>query len=112
MLWDTDGDFGQRIFDMAYVKGASGAIAVADASRPATLRKVNDLIASFEAQFPGRPVRAVVNKCDLARIDADELKGFGVQPDLAALTSAKTGEGVRELFDSLASDIWRRKPVS
>ena len=26
VLWDTDGDFGARIFETVYVKGASGAL--------------------------------------------------------------------------------------
>ena len=35
VLWDTDGDFGQAIFSTMYVAGASAAVVVADATRPA-----------------------------------------------------------------------------
>ena len=35
VLWDTDGEFGARIFDTVYVKGASGALIVSDVTRPA-----------------------------------------------------------------------------
>ncbi len=109
MLWDTDGDFGQRIFDTAYVKGASGAIAVADASRPPTIEKLKGLLAAFEENFPGRPVRAVINKSDLADINSIDLKPAGLHTSELLFTSAKTGEGVRELFNTLAMDVVRRR---
>ena len=43
ILWDTDGDFGAGIFESVYLSGASGAVIVADASRPATLVKMANL---------------------------------------------------------------------
>ena len=66
MLWDTDGDFGSRIFETVYLAGASGAIIVADASRPGTLVKMTTLTDRFAEYFPGRPVVMIVNKIDLA----------------------------------------------
>ena len=111
MLWDTDGDFGQRIFDTAYVKGASGAVVVADASRPPTLAKLNNLAHAFDENFPGRPLRAVVNKIDLVDAQALDLKASGMNADEILLTSAKSGAGVEELFASIATDIARRQPL-
>ena len=32
IVWDTDGDFGQTIFESVYVKGAAGALIVSDVS--------------------------------------------------------------------------------
>ena len=66
VLWDTDGDFGSRIFETVYLAGASGAIIVADASRPGTLVKMTTLADRFAEQLPGRPVVMIVNKIDLA----------------------------------------------
>ena len=66
VLWDTDGDFGSRIFETVYLAGASGAIIVADASRPGTLVKMTTLADRFAEHFPGRPVVMIVNKIDLA----------------------------------------------
>ena len=108
MLWDTDGDFSQRIFEMAYVKGAGGAIVVADATRPPTMEKLTTLAREFEDQFPGRPVRAVVNKCDLVEVAEPELSATGLHASEILLPSARTGQGVRALFASVASDILRR----
>ncbi|WP_442754110.1 Rab family GTPase [Methylocystis sp. JAN1] len=106
VLWDTDGDFGARIFETVYLAGASAAIVVADATRPATLVKMSGLVAKFEERFPARPVSAIVNKMDLApdfRLTDEAASQAGV-----LYASAKTGQGVEEMFLSLGRAIWRR----
>lgn len=108
VLWDTDGDFGARIFETVYLAGASAAIVVADATRPATLVKMAGLVARFEEMFPGRPVSAIVNKIDLlpGGLPRD---GEGAGPANGVVyTSAKTGEGVEGMFLALGRAIWRR----
>lgn len=106
VLWDTDGDFGLRIFETVYLAGASAAIVVADATRPATLVKMAGLALKFEERFPGRPLSAIVNKIDLApdfRLSAE------AAPQMEMVyTSAKTGQGVEEMFLALGRAIWRR----
>jgi Ras-related protein Rab-5C len=106
VLWDTDGDFGSRIFETVYLAGASAAIVIADATRPATLVKMAELVARFEDMFPGRPVSAIVNKVDLL----EELSAHSgsARGDLV-YTSAKTGQGVAEIFHALGCAIWRRR---
>ena len=108
VLWDTDGDFGRQILDTIYVSGASAAVIVADASRPQTIARMFDLVDDFEAKFPGRPYRAIVNKIDL--IDggpaAIQLPDDRVSDTL--FTSARTGEGVEAAFRALAETIRRR----
>ena len=101
VLWDTDGDFGARIFETVYLLGASGALVVADATRPGTLAKMAVLAERFEERFPGRPVAKIVNKIDLAPSPAPMLADV-------TCTSAKTGEGVEAMFRRLAAEIWRR----
>jgi len=104
VLWDTDGDFGDRIFETVYLAGASGAVIVSDASRPATLAKMANLARRFEDEFPGRPLVCIVNKIDLAPQLA-----AGDAPQGALYSSARTGEGVAELFATLGGMIWRRR---
>jgi Ras-related protein Rab-5C len=105
VLWDTDGDFGERIFDTVYLAGASAAIVVADGTRPATLVRMESLVARFEEKFPGRPVAAIINKIDLA----PGLREQNAAPqDEVVYTSAKTGQGVSEMFLGLGRAIWRR----
>lgn len=101
VLWDTDGDFGAKIFETVYLAGASGAIVVADASRPGTLVKMALLSERFEERFPGRPLGKIVNKIDLA-------PGAQFAANDVVLTSAKTGEGVAEMFVELGAAVWRR----
>lgn len=105
VLWDTDGDFGARIFETVYLVGASAAIVVGDATRPATLVKMARLVAGFEERFPGRPAIAIVNKIDLVGGSGE---GVGA-PQLDVLyASAKTGQGVTEMFVALGCAILRR----
>jgi Ras-related protein Rab-5C len=107
ILWDTDGDFGMSIFETVYIRGASAAVIIADATRPATMVKLANLARGISERLPGREVRSVVNKIDLldtGRLDAPE--HIEATPVLRA--SARTGEGVRELFESLGEGILRR----
>jgi Ras-related protein Rab-5C len=107
ILWDTDGDFGQHIFETVYMRGASGAIIVSDVSRPATIVKMANLARGFADQFPGRPACAVVNKMDLVGGDRGLVGGPGDIAD-ALYASALTGDGVRNLFATLGAAILRR----
>lgn len=108
MLWDTDGDFGARIFETVYIKGASGALIVSDATRPATLAKAARLATDFADAFPGRPTRVIVNKIDLAEMEPGAFAGAGLAPNDVVRTSARTGDGVAALFLSIGADIVRR----
>ena len=80
---------------------------VGDASRPATIEKMDGLAEAFETRFPGRPVAAVLNKIDLAPA------GFAPPASLArrnpVRTSALTGEGVAGMFLDIARAIRRRE---
>ncbi|PIK72331.1 hypothetical protein CS379_14560, partial [Methylobacterium frigidaeris] len=120
VLWDTDGDFGLSIFRTVYLKGASGALIVADVTRPASLDQMAALISGFREALPGRPCAAVLNKSDLVAREAAGISGepgSGPPPDLlarargadvVALASARTGHGVAGLFAELAATIERR----
>lgn len=105
VLWDTDGDFGPCILDTVYLTGASAAIGVADATRPTTIVTMTALLARFEEDFPGRATAAIVNKIDLA----PHMSRAAVAPQLETIyTSAKTGEGVEQMFVDVGRAVWRR----
>jgi small GTP-binding protein len=108
VLWDTDGEFGARIFDTVYIKGAAGAVIVSDVTRPPTLKRASELAIAFTASFPGRPARIIVNKCDLAAMPPHAFEEAGLAPSDVLQTSALTGAGVAEAFASIAEDIVRR----
>ena len=109
-VWDTDGNFGQAIFEHVYIKQASAALIVGDVMRPATLETMPRLAAGFLAALPGRYVAYVVNKLDLLPPgDVPELPGALTEdgPPLVR-TSALTGDNVRQLFHDAARTILRR----
>lgn len=108
VLWDTDGDFGQQVFSTVYATGSAGAVIVADASRPSTFGKLRNLALEFNKRFPGRPMRAIVNKIDLVPEGERDFSVPDLNPDEIWQGSARTGEGIAELFLSVGQAIWRR----
>jgi small GTP-binding protein len=109
VLWDTDGDFGARIFDTVYVAGASAAIIVSDVTRPQTVTRMNELVSGFESRFPGRPYKALVNKIDLAEAAASAAWTEKLAQSDIKFVSAKTSTGIAEAFAELAETIRRRR---
>jgi Ras-related protein Rab-22 len=109
-IWDTDGNFGEAIFDHVYIKEASGAVIVGDIARPATLDAMALLGRGFLASRPGRYLAYVANKVDLvAPEEPVELLSMLTQGDVPFVrTSALTGENVQTLFHDAARTILRR----
>lgn len=109
VLWDTDGDFGTRIFDTVYVAGASAAIIVSDVTRPQTVERMVELAQGFEERFPGRPYKTLMNKIDLAEA-AGSIHGIEkLARSSVKYVSAKTGSGIAESFAELAETVRRRQ---
>lgn len=108
VLWDTDGDFSNAIFNTTYLVGAAGAVVVADATRPSTIDRMAELIESFEERFPGRPVAGVLNKVDLGEPPAADTFRPSLRARELTRTSALTGAGVGDLFTAMALSIRRR----
>jgi Ras-related protein Rab-5C len=108
VLWDTDGDFGQHIFKSAYVTGASAAVIVCDAARNTSIESVTRLVNGFTERLPGRAFRAIVNKTDLVEPEHLTRSIEGIPPDHIMFSSAKTGEGVRAVFEAIGEAIWRQ----
>src|SRR5436305_3596408 len=86
VLWDTDGDFGINIFANTYLRGASAAVVVADATRSATIVHLNKLVLGFKELLPSRPCVAILNKIDLLEASPSmPLEAYG-SPDFTATT--------------------------
>jgi len=106
-IWDVDGDLAESIFSHNYIKGASGALVIGDATRPATVESMVRLAGAFhETQF-GRPVVYVVNKLDALDGDLPEtLRATLDDPEISLFqTSALTGARVEDAFRGLAARI-------
>ncbi len=84
-----------------------------DVTRPQTVTRMVELVRGFEARFPGRPYRALLNKIDLPR-SAGSAGGIAELGEALAKSSvksvsAKTGVGIAESFAELAQTIRRRQ---
>jgi len=109
IIWDADGDFGRLIFDTVYVSGAHGAIIMSDVTRPQTITRMLELAHNFEARFPGRPYRALVNKIDLVEAAEATTRRTQLERLDVEFVSAKTGVGVAKSIAALAGAIRRRQ---
>jgi GTPase SAR1 family protein len=110
ILWDTDGNFGQAIFQHVYLKDAAAAMIVGDQSRPETLDTMVALADGFRAARPGRVVSFVVNKIDLpVPGGTPELPpGMTRFSDNVTRASALLGDNVAEAFRQITIAIRRR----
>jgi len=109
LIWDIAG---LEKFDpvvMNYFRGASGALAIADLTRPETVDELAAIGNKFLSVNPKAALVAIGNKLDLMN---DRTDTFSDYKRLAAdfgseliLTSAKTGERVEEAFQLLSQKI-------
>ncbi len=110
ILWDTDGNFGDAIFQHVYLKQAAGAVIVADQSRPDTVDSMIRLAKGFGEVLPGRVVHFILNKSDLINEEQRrELDGrLGTTQIPMTRTSALSGSQVEAAFVLTAQAIVRR----
>lgn len=103
MIWDIAGEVSQTKVPQTYWLGASGILYVFDLTRPTTFERIEEDIAFLKEKLPNCVIKLIGNKCDLVSEEriADVKNRFQVD----AITSAKTGEQVEEVFLALADDI-------
>jgi len=108
MLWDLAGEDEFNKVQMSYLRGSAGYILVVDGTRRATLDKAFSLQKNVEEAVGKIPYVLVLNKADLIEdweidtVTIDELTSKGIT---VITGSAKTGEGVEELFLSLTQKM-------
>lgn len=108
LVWDTDGNFGEQVFDTVYAKGATGAIVVGDVSRPDTIEQMVRLADDFALHFPSRPSLCLVNKTDLFSPSEGSLEELRKRVDLLAACSALSGAGLQVAFSEFAETVVER----
>ena len=111
MLWDIYGEDDFQKLRMSYLRGASGFLLVVDGTRRATLDKA--LAIKEEADKALGPVQAVLvlNKCDLTEqweIEQEKENELAGRGWTLVRTSAKTGQGVEEVFTALTRAMLRK----
>lgn len=108
MLWDVTGEEKFRAVAPQYLRGSSGAVVVADASRQDTIDRLPLHIQLFLSVNPKSVIFVALNKCDL--ILPTKLENLIPRQALNQVsglypTSAKTGTYVDEIFQHLAYKI-------
>lgn len=92
-----------------YLRGAHGAIIVTDITRPNTTSILNSYSSDFLDINPKAKIIGVGNKIDLADnlgFDKDEnLESYKTHVNNFFFTSAKTGENIYEVFNSLGQEL-------
>jgi len=112
MLWDLAGKDALTEIRPDQLRGAEGYILVVDGCRSRTLHTAIELQSLAEAELGKVPFTCVVNKADLREsweVDAAALEGLSTRGWPVQLTSAKSGEGVEELFQGLAARLLQEK---
>ena len=105
VLWDLAGEDGTHDIRKSYLAGASGLLLVADGTRRDTLTSALAIHETVKRVSPPAVSVLALNKSDLTRewdvsaADESELTRGGWN---VIRTSAKTGAGVEDAFQSLA----------
>lgn len=103
LIWDMHGETEGLDVPANYLSGAAAAIVVVDSTRLETVDIARGLGERFSESSPDAKVTYVANKADLEgdpEALAEKLAGVDVHP-----TSAKSGEGVEELFVIIARSV-------
>lgn len=108
MIWDLYGEDEFQKMRESYVRGAAGYILVADGTRRATLDSAETLQQLAQSILGPVPFVLIVNKADRRQeweIDEPTLARLRDQGWPVLTGSAKTGDGVPELFVQLSQKL-------
>jgi len=107
LLWDILGQRSHESLHAAYYRGAAGAFAVSDFTRPETMHSLTPWIGNFRSTVGDKPVIILGNKSDLAKsYSLSDLQSFGSGIGCDVIeTSAKTGLNVENAFLDLGKRL-------
>jgi len=109
-IWDTAGQERYKSLAPMYYRNANCAVVVYDITQSASLEKARTWIRELQRQAdPSIVIALCGNKCDLAarrQVSQEEAKKYADEEGLMwTETSAKTGEGVTEVFTDIANKL-------
>lgn len=106
IIWDLHGEDDFQSVRMSYLRGSAGFIFVVDGTRRSTLDVALSLRQRAESSIGSQPCVIALNKCDLTEhweITADDVDRLAKKHIPTIETSAKTGWGVEQTFQTLAA---------
>ncbi|RDK88360.1 Rab family GTPase [Marinirhabdus gelatinilytica] len=105
IIWDLEGFMAIAKARASYLLGSEGFIYVFDVTRPITYENLEQELDFIALKYNNVALQVIGNKCDLENHDIAknhlEKKGIMVH----SYVSAKTGEGVQEVFTDLAKKL-------
>lgn len=110
MLWDLAGEDSRTQVQTSYLRGAAGYFLVCDGTWAETLVIAKSIHQRAVETVGDIPCILVVNKSDLWnqwQITAPELEQLVAEGWKVQVTSAKTGDGVEEMFAKLTEEVLR-----
>ncbi|TXT53607.1 MAG: Small GTP-binding domain protein [Promethearchaeota archaeon] len=115
-LWDFGGQERFRFLLQSYVMGAKGALLMFDLTRPMTLENLGQWIEIVRKRDPDLPVLFLGTKLDLKEdisVEDDYAEMFQEEYGLFNYmkVSSKTGENVKEAFETLTRRILDRQKI-
>ncbi|WDT85490.1 Rab family GTPase [Alteromonas sp. 009811495] len=105
LIWDLEGIDRYCGFNPRYLRGASAYIIVVDQTRSQSLLEGMEILELARDHYPNVPAFFVVNKTDLPTSwhwSEEELASYAQKFAVLIKTSAKTGENVDKLFNTIA----------
>jgi small GTP-binding protein len=114
-IWDTAGMDRYRSLGPIYYRDSVGAILVFDQTDRSSVDDLTIWLAAFKAVVTGESVISVAaNKNDLdGKIDLNSVRQWAHENHFDfCSTSAKTGDGVTELFDNMVRNILESRIVA
>jgi small GTP-binding protein len=105
ILWDIAGEDDVRGIRTSYLRGAAGYFLVVDVTRGETLEVSKSIQARVTSEIGSVPFLFLFNKTDLKEqwdIPEQSIEDLKDAGHVVFRTSAKTGEGVEEAFQTLA----------
>src|SRR3954471_14373557 len=105
LLWDLEGTEHEYELRQSYLRGAAGYLLVADGTRPDTLEKAVWLQTRAATTLESAPFLLLINKSDLTdawSVKDTEITALKEKDWTVIKTSAKTGYGVDQAFQTLA----------
>ncbi len=115
MVWDLAGEDSRSQVQTSYLRGAAGYFLICDGTWAETLVTAKSIHKRAVETVGEIPFVLVVNKSDLWdkwQITSPELEQLETEGWKIKITSAKSGDGVEEMFTMLAEEVLRHQPMS
>jgi small GTP-binding protein len=114
MLWDLAGEDSRSQVQTSYLRGAAGYFLIVDGTWSESLVTAKSIHTRAVEAVGEIPFRLIVNKKDLWdkwQITSPDLEKLVAEGWKIKLTSAKSGDGVEEMFADLTEEILRQQPT-